>query len=122
MVSYNKLSVYLAEELYQVFITYQKQQKFDTASDAMVEILSQFFQKDNEVKRYATVEQFKTLENQVTHLSQQVAQLGKILASSTPNDVSRTIFVDNIDYTIESNSFEDAEDEPDEILYDFLEH
>lgn len=120
MVSYNKLSVYLPEELYQVFITYQKQHKFDTASDAVVEILSQFFQKDNELKRYASVERLNALENKITHLSQQVTQLCQIIASSAPSEVSRTISPNTIDYTVESTSFEDAEDEPDEILYDFL--
>jgi|ERR687886_1273822 hypothetical protein len=120
MVNHKKLSVYLPEELDQVLIAYQEQQKFETASDAVVEILSQFFQKDNELKRYATVEQLDALENKVTHLSKQVTQLCQITASSAPREASRTIASKGIDYTLESTSIEE-EDEPDEILSGFLE-
>jgi hypothetical protein len=120
MVNHKRLSVYLPEELDQVLIAYQEQQQFETASDAVVEILSQFFEKDNEVKRYATVKQLEALKNQVTHLSKQVTQLCQIIASSAPKEASRTIASKGIDYTLESTSIEE-EDEPDEILYGFLE-
>ncbi len=121
MVNYRKLSVYLPEELYQTLIAYREQHKFEAASEAVVEILSQFFEKDNEVKRYATVEQLKTLENKVAHLSHQVTQLYPIIASSAPTPAARTVPTESNDCSFGNPSFDELEDEPDEILQDFLE-
>jgi hypothetical protein len=121
MITYKKISVYLPEELYQILISYQEQRRFEAASDTVVEILSQFFQKDNEVKRYATIEQMEVHENQVAHLTKQVAQLYQIIASSAPTTASITISPESRGYPFESTSFEEVDDEPDEILHDFLE-
>ena len=121
MINHKKLNVYLPEELYQALITYQKQQKFEAISEAVEEILAQFFEKDNEVKRYATVEQLKALENKVTHLNQQIAQLYQIISSSTLTTAARTESPEGNDYTFGDSSFDEPDDEPDEILYDFLE-
>ena len=121
MVNYKKLSVYLPDELYQTLIAYQKQHNFEATSDTVVEILAQFFEKDNEVKRYATVEQLKALGNKVTHLNQQIAQLYQFISSSTPTTAAITESAEGNDYTFGDTSFDQADDEPDEILHDFLE-
>ena len=134
MVSYKKLvGIYLPEQLYQALSAYQEQRGFEETSGAVIEILAQFFQKDGELKPYATVGQLEVLEAKVTHLSQQVAQLCEVIASSTPPEAARTVTTLNSEHTrpavsaqqstvdFESNSFEEEEDEPDEILYDFLE-
>ena len=121
MVNYKKLSLYLPEELYQTLMAYQKQQQFEAASDTLVEILSQFFQKDKEFKRYATAEKLEALENKVSHLGQQVTQLYQILASAAPSEASGTLSLNSVESTFGSSDFEDADDEPDEILHDFLE-
>lgn len=121
MINHTKVSVYLPEKLYQVLISYQDQREFETASDATVEILSQFFNKGNEGQRYATVDQLETLKGKVTHLSQQIVQLRQLMASSAPNAAARTIYQENNEYSLESTSFEEGEDEPDEILSDFIE-
>ena len=121
MVNHKKLSVYLFVVFFFALIAYQKQQKFEAASDTVVEILSQFFQKDNEVKRYASEEQLKALENKDTHLNQQVAKLYQIISSSTPAAAAITESAEGNDYTFGDTSFDQADDEPDEILYDFLE-
>jgi hypothetical protein len=120
MVNYKKLSFYLPEELYQSLITYQKQQNFEAASEAVEEILAQFFHKNNEVKRYATVEQLNALENKVTHVNQQVAQLYQIIATSAPTEITKAVPIEDNNAFV-SLSDEELEDEPDEILYDFLE-
>ena len=134
MVSYKKLvGIYLPEQLYQALSAYQEQRGFEETSGAVIEILAQFFHQDGEVKRYATVGQLEVLEAKVTHLSQQVAQLCEVIASSTPPEAARTVPTWNSEYThpalsaqqsavdIGSTSLEEEEDEPDEILYDFLE-
>jgi hypothetical protein len=122
MVNHKKLSLYLPENLYQVLISYQGQQGFETASDATVEILSLFFNKGNEGKRYATVEQVETLKGKVTHLSQQIVQLRQLNMSSAPNAAATTMYTESNPYNVESTNFEEGEDEPDEILSDFIEH
>lgn len=122
MVNHRKLSVYLPEKLYQVLISYQDKQEFETASDATVEILSQFFNQSNEGKRYATVEQLETLKGNVNHLSQQIVQLRQLVTSSAPNAAARTLYQESNEYNLESTSLEEEEDEPDEILSDFIEH
>ncbi len=122
MVSYKKLdNVYLSDSLYQALIAYQKQQGFEAASFAVVEILTQFFQKGNEVKRYAAVEQLEALERKVSHLNQQVAQLCQIIASSAPTQAASTVLTAGNAYAFENTDFDEVEDEPDEILSDFLE-
>jgi hypothetical protein len=122
MVSYKKLdNVYLPDPLYQALIVYQKQQGFEEASLAVIEILTRFLEKNAEVKRYATVEQLEVLQKNVTHLSQQVAQLSQIMASSAQAQVSSTMPANHNEYTFENTDVEDEEDEPDEILYDFIE-
>lgn len=121
MVNHKKLNVYLPEELYQSLLSYKNQQQYEGTSEAVEAILAEFFHKDNQVKRYATVEQVKALENQVTHLNQQVAQLYQILASFAPTQTAKTVLVESNEHTFGDSSFDELEDEPDEILYDFLE-
>jgi len=120
VVNHKKLNVYLPEELYQSLLTYKNQQQLEGTSEAVEEILAEFFHKDNQAKRYATVEQVKALENQLTHLNQQLAQLYSIIASSTPTQIAKTVSIEGDD-TFVAPSYEELEDEPDEILYDFLE-
>lgn len=122
MVNHRKLSVYLPEKLYQVLISYQDKQEFETASDATVEILSQFFNKGNEGKRYATVEQLETLKGNVNHLSQQIVQLRQFVTTSAPSAVDRILYQETNEYNLEGTDFEEEDDEPDEILSDFIEH
>lgn len=122
MVNHRKLSVYLPERLYQVLISYQDKQEFETASDATVEILSQFFNKGNEGKRYATVEQLETLKGNVNHLSQQIVQLRQLVTTSAPSAADRILYQETNEYNLEGTDFEEEDDEPDEILSDFIEH
>lgn len=134
MVSYKKLvSVYLPEELYQALIAYQEQLGFEETSEAFVKILAQFFHKDSQVKRYATVEQLEALEGKVTQLSEQLALVSPILARTTTTQAAKTASAFNNDYAsptltaqspsvaFRSSDLEEEYEEPDEILYDFLE-
>lgn len=122
MVSYKKLeNVYLPDPLYQTLLAYQKQQGFEEASLAVIEILTQFLEKNVEVKHYATIEQVEVLERKLTHLSQQVAQLSQLMASSAQVEAVSTMPTNSNEYTFGNTDLEDEEDEPDEILYDFIE-
>ncbi len=135
MVSYKKLlNVYLPEEIYQALIAYQKQQGFDEASEAFVEILAQFFHDNGKFKRYATIAQLEALEEKVTQLSSQVALLSQAPTRSATIEATRITTALGNDYTHPtltaqqpSLAFADTEpdeeyDEPDEILHEFIEH
>ena len=115
------VNVYLPESVYQTLIAYQEQQAIEESSDAVVKILTQFFEKNNVLKRYATVEQLEALEKKVAHLSLQVVQLSQIIASSSSPEGVKTVPTGNSEHTFGDSSFEEAEDEPDEILYEFME-
>lgn len=111
---------YLPNLLYQALITYQKQQGLENTSLALIEILSQFFQKEAEVQHYATIEQLEALEKKVNHLSQQVAQTVEVSASPPQTKADRIVSSVGNNNIIESIDLEEVEDEPDEILYNFI--
>lgn len=115
------VNLYLPESLYESLIAYQEQQAIEEPSDAVVKILTQFFEKNNVLKRYATLEQVEALEKKVAHLSMQIIQLSQIIASSTPTEGVNTLPTGSTEYTFGDSSFEEVEDEPDEILYEFME-
>ncbi|MBD0343933.1 MAG: hypothetical protein ICV63_03690 [Coleofasciculus sp. Co-bin14] len=134
MVSHKKLvSVYLPEEVYQSLIAYQQQQGLEEASEAVVKILAQFFHQGGEVKRYATVEQLESLEGKVTYLSEQVALLSQIIPRNAPTEAALTAIAVDKEHThptpaaqqpavtVVNTFLEEEDEEPDEILYDFLE-
>ncbi|SRR4028119_543 len=135
MVSHKKqVNVYLPEEIYQALAAYQEQLGFEEPSAAVIEILTQFFHKGGFVKRYATVEQLETLEGKVANLSKQIAQLYQVIPSAAPPEAARTVPTFDHEYThpdltvqqsyasfVSTSLVDDEDDEPDEILYDFLE-
>jgi hypothetical protein len=134
MTTYKKLvSIYLPEELHQALMSYQKQKELEETSSALSEILTQFFERGNQAKRYATLEQVAGLEAKVTRLSEQVAQLRQSIASSRltqaaldPSNLSNEEahilnLVQPTTVTFGCNSFDELEDEPDEVLTDFIE-
>ncbi|NER30494.1 MAG: hypothetical protein F6J89_23455 [Symploca sp. SIO1C4] len=136
------LSISIPDSLYQALKNYQQQQQLEEPTSAVIEILTQFFQLGEEIepdataiedtKSYATQQQLKALENQVANLSKQVDALRQVLASytsTTPQAMSAvagysptqiTNSVPQTQVVAAMPSFEEIEDEPDEILYDFL--
>lgn len=60
-----RISVYLPDPLYQALIAYQEQQALNSVPAAAIEILNQFFEKGDETKSYATVEQLEALEGKL---------------------------------------------------------
>ncbi|MFW5766673.1 MAG: hypothetical protein ACOC07_21265 [Coleofasciculus sp.] len=108
-------NISISDSLYQSLITYQENNQLDSLDSAIVEILTQFFQLKEETKRYATVEQLDTLAEKVDRLSQQVAALSQVKANTIPTQQSAIA-------SEVSEDWKDIDDEPDEILHDFLEY
>lgn len=133
MVTHKKLvSVYLPEELYQALIAYQEQREFAEASLAVADILAQFFHETVVVKRYATVEQLEALESIVACLSEQVSQLKQSSRLAPTQKATTASTADNTDIPVQhpaqspvsafaNTDFDQVDDEPYEILHDFLE-
>ncbi|NEP00272.1 MAG: hypothetical protein F6K58_16650 [Symploca sp. SIO2E9] len=135
------LSISVPDSLYQALKNYQQQQQLEEPASAVIEILAQFFQLGEETKpdateaapSYATTEQLEALRSQVANLSKQVNALRLVLAShtsTTPQTVSAvaassaTQTTNSVPQTTLaaaiSSVYETEEDEPDEILHDFL--
>ncbi len=108
-------SVSISDSLYQSLTTYQEKNQIDSLDSAIVEILTQFFQLGEEAKCYATVEQLDILAEKVDRLSQQVTALSQVKANNIPTQQSAIA-------SEVSEDWKDIEDEPDEILHDFLEY
>lgn len=135
------LNVSLPDSLYQALKNYQQQQQLEEPASAVVAILAQFFQLGEETKpnateeaeSYATTEQLSALASQVAHLNKQVTALKQVLAtytSTTPQAMSAvaasssTQITNSVPQTTSaaaiSSIYDIEEDEPDEILHDFL--
>lgn len=108
-------SVSISDSLYQSLTTYQEKNQIDSLDSAVVEILTQFFQLGEEAKCYATVEQLDILAEKVDRLSQQVTALSQVKANNIPTQQSAIA-------SEVSKDWKDIDDEPDEILHDFLEY
>lgn len=103
------LNVPISDSLYQALIAYQQQEQLQEAHSAVVKILTQFFQLE-EAQSYATVEQLQVLSRKVAYLSEQMATFQQFIANSSTNTANPGA----------SAYLEEDEDEPDEILHDFL--
>lgn len=113
----------ISDSLYQSLKIYQEENKLDSLDSAVVEVLTQFFQVKEETKRYATVKQLDILAEKVDRLSQQVAALSLVNKNATSLPTSSPTQPSPKSGASEgSEEWDDFEDEPDEILYDFLEY
>lgn len=105
------LSIQLPPELLDRLKAYQDTQNITSVSNAVVDVLMQFFELGNH-PTYASLERLEALESKVAVLTLQVQQLSQLSlqSSSIPPTTNLHISVDD----------DDIEDEPDEILYAFL--
>ncbi|MBE9125184.1 MULTISPECIES: hypothetical protein [unclassified Coleofasciculus] len=123
------LSIRLPDSLYQALIAYQKQQQLDSTAAAAVSILAEFLQQGEETKRYATIEQLEALSKKVDYLNYQVSALSHsrlgVSSTATPatgihSPTQAVKRASPLTHPVVSTNLEDMDDEPDEILYEFL--
>jgi hypothetical protein len=118
----------LPEPLYRALIAYQQQQGYSSPAIAIAGILSEFLQPQTpNLPTWATQEQVQKLEAQFNQLSQLVHLLQNQAIAASPKTEDSPSPPKNTNVT-RSKSFssslvttEENDDEPDEILYDFLE-
>jgi hypothetical protein len=123
----NPLSLKLSPHLQEQVQAYQERYGLETPEAAIATILIQFFSPSNQaippqkqaksVEKYASLEQVKHLEKKVSDLTQTVERLSLTLSQvllNVPVERSTALALQFSDVE------DDVEDEPDEILYDFL--
>ncbi|MEC4894414.1 MAG: hypothetical protein SAL07_13945 [Oscillatoria sp. PMC 1051.18] len=123
-----QINISLPDSLYQALNTYQKQQNLDSPSQAAIEILLHFFLLESKTQPYATKEQLKNLENKFNRLSNQVSQLNKSYSQLILSQKNQLLSLSESEKKVQPESInfpdpnwdDEIEDEPDEILYDFL--
>ena len=119
----------LPEPLYRALIAYQQQQGYSSPAIAIAGILSEFLQPPTpNLPTWATQEQVQKLEDRVNQLSQLVHLLQNQAIAASPKTEDSPPPPKNANANVtRSKPFsslvttEENDDEPDEILYDFLE-
>lgn len=117
------LSLLLSSELLARLKAYQAETGLQDPSQAVVEILTQFFGLTTpQSYPFASVTQVEALELKVDHLTQQIHWLSLQLGQSQSHAESAIPSVSEPGQPSHQPtlSYEDIEDEPDEILWDFM--
>jgi hypothetical protein len=124
-----QINLELPEHLHRSLVAYQQQQAHDSPASAILSILGQFLQSESQLPAYATQAQLQQLEAQVSDLSKFVTQMSQAIAlRASSAGTEETNSHHTTVYAARSTTFssaiaigEEMEDEPDEVLYDFLE-
>lgn len=111
------ISFSMPDELQQVLEEYCQQNGIDSTSGAVIEVLQKFFAGKTNTPTYASVKQVEALENWVKNLAEQVTSINQSVKylSVTRSIANSVIPLNSIDL-----EEDEIEDEPDEILFDFL--
>jgi hypothetical protein len=115
------VSVHLPADILKQLIAYQTEAGIESASGAVVNVLRQFFQLNTTTSSTVSMERFEALANRVEHLTHQIEILKQAIALPPRTLTSVASNRPGLATSVLLLSDEDIEDEPDEILYDFLE-
>ncbi|MEC4803949.1 MAG: hypothetical protein SAJ12_01005 [Jaaginema sp. PMC 1079.18] len=108
----------LEKSLYTALKAYQEQHHLKSPKAAIPDILQQTLQSQQIPGEYASQAQVKRLEKEVLHLFELVGKLTETIANQS-RQPEKQPFPQQVEETAEDE--EEVYDEPDEILYDFLE-
>jgi metal-responsive CopG/Arc/MetJ family transcriptional regulator len=110
------VSISIPDKLRQALEKYQQENRIESTSDAILDILRKFFEMKATAPTYASIKQVEALENWVKDLAEQIASINQSVKylSLTRSIATSTVPLDSVDPE------DDIEDEPDEILFDFL--
>jgi hypothetical protein len=111
------LSVPISHTLYQQLAHYQAEHQLMSISEAAIAILTTHFDPVAKPDAYASHERVSALERQVAHLYEQLQRLYQLPVSQA---VYQSQARADSYYSVDSLTDGEIEDEPDEILYDFL--
>jgi hypothetical protein len=110
------VSISIPDELRQALEKYRQKNGIESTSDAILDVLRDFFDVKATAPAYASIKQVEALENWVKDLAEQIASINQSVKylSLTRSIATSTVPLDSVDLE------DDIEDEPDEILFDFL--
>ncbi|MBD2000497.1 hypothetical protein H6G00_28495 [Leptolyngbya sp. FACHB-541] len=111
------VSLSIPDELQQALEKYRQENRIESTSDAIRDVLQKFFEGKSNIPTYASVKQVEALENWVKNLAEQVTAINQSVKylSVTRSIASSVIPLNSVDL-----EEDEIEDEPDEILFDFL--
>lgn len=119
------VSIDLPQDLLKKLKHYQQKQNIKSSADAIIAALQAFLALEEDVGAYAPLDRLINLEQQVDRLIQQIAELRAVVAQPAPKTTApehdRSQAAPSIASAPSNYEYEDFEDEPDEILYGFLE-
>ncbi|MBD1868533.1 hypothetical protein H6F95_14715 [Cyanobacteria bacterium FACHB-471] len=113
----SSVSLSIPDELQQALEKYRQENRIESTSDAIRDVLQKFFEGKSNTPTYASVKQVEALENWVKNLAEQVTAINQSVKylSVTRSIASSVIPLNSVDL-----EEDEIEDEPDEILFDFL--
>ncbi|MBD2060075.1 hypothetical protein H6F88_29475 [Oculatella sp. FACHB-28] len=113
----SSVSLSIPDELQQALEKYRQENRIESTSDAIRDVLQKFFEGKSNIPTYASVKQVEALENWVKNLAEQVTAINQSVKylSVTRSIASSVIPLNSVDL-----EEDEIEDEPDEILFDFL--
>jgi hypothetical protein len=115
------LWISVSPELRQRLEAYQANQGIASLSNAIAQILTDYFGLPKTVETPTTLHRLETLERQVASLTQQLESFNQIILQTSPSHAtthSRSPVTTS--FVADDDDDDDMYDEPDEILFDFL--
>ncbi|MBD2461220.1 hypothetical protein H6G89_09200 [Oscillatoria sp. FACHB-1407] len=117
--------IHLPQHLLERVRAYQMEHSITSFSAAVIQVLEQFFTPSSDAPTYAPLDRLEALEKEVQSLSYQLAQLNRqMIAQSMPPQLwSQPPSPESLRNSYgmaQPLTYEDIEDEPDEILWDFM--
>jgi hypothetical protein len=117
MTDQSLVSLSIPDELQQVLEKYQQENGLESTSDAVVEVLKKFFDGGAATSAHASVKRVEALEKWVENLAEQVVSLNQTVKYLS---MTRSLTRPVSSMAVSELDEDDIEDEPDEILLDFL--
>lgn len=111
------VSISIPNELQQALEEYRQKNGIESTSDAVIEVLQKFFEVKTVTPAYASVKQVEALENWVENLAEQITAINQSIKYLS---LARTMTSPAVSSDLTSLEEDEIEDEPDEILFDFL--
>ncbi|MDX2212714.1 MAG: hypothetical protein SFY66_05430 [Oculatellaceae cyanobacterium bins.114] len=118
--------IHLPQHLLERVRAYQIEHGISSFSVAVIQVLEQFFAPPLDSPTYAPLDRLEALEKEVASLTYQLVQLSQSLIAqplSQPQLFSQPTTSESptsLYRMAQPTSYEDVEDEPDEILWDFM--
>lgn len=115
------LWISVSPELRQQIETYQATHGIASLSDAIAEILAEYFGLPKTVEAPTMLHRLETLERQVASLTQRQESFNQVILQTSPSHATTSLRSPvTTSVVADDDDDDDMYDEPDEILFDFL--